>query len=68
MKLDYEHYLFSNLLKLYDTEFDGKPYDIQFDSLPALYKHFENSPFNVSNKGLYDCILDYLNFRFKTIK
>lgn len=65
MKLSYEQYLLSNLLKLYDSRFNSQPYDVQFDSIPAIYKHFENSPFNVGTKGVYECMIDYLKFRFE---
>lgn len=62
---NYEIYLFSCLMKLYDKSFDLLPYDVQFDILPTCYRDFELSEFNVDNKGLYECITDYLNHHFK---
>lgn len=63
--ISYEVYLFSCLVKLYDKNFDSQPYDIQFDVLPVYYHHFELSQFNDENKGLYECILDYLKHHFE---
>ena len=62
--IDYDLYLFSNLLKLYDKEFEKTPYDVQFDELPQRYHHFEISEFNTDKKGLYECIIDYLQHHF----
>ena len=62
--MTYEIYLFSNLIKLYDKNFELKPYDVQFDLLPQYYKHFELSEFNTNDKGLYECILDYCKHHF----
>jgi hypothetical protein len=64
MPSNYEIYLFSCLLKLYDKDFDSLPYDVQFDVLPEYYHHFELSEFNTDDKGLYKCIEDYLKHHF----
>ena len=61
---NYELYLFSCLIKLYDKNFEKQPYDIQFDLLPTYYHHFELSIFNADDKSLYDCIVDYCNHHF----
>lgn len=65
MPSNYELYLFSCLVKLYDKNFDLQPYDVQFDVLPFYYHHFELSEFNVEDKGLYECINDYLKHQFE---
>ena len=46
--MDYNLYLFSNLVKLYDKEFNELPYDEQFDDLPYMYDDFWDSKFNVN--------------------
>lgn len=58
--MDYELYLFSCLLKLYNKEFEQKPYDEQFKLIPKLYKEFEDSEYNESKKSTYEAILNYL--------
>ena len=65
MTMDYNLYLFSNLVKLYDKEFEELPYDEQFDRLPTMYDDFCDSNFNVYNKSEYDCIIDYLTYKHK---
>jgi hypothetical protein len=67
MIMDYNLYLFSNLVKLYDKEFEELPYDEQFDRLPTMYDDFHDSKFNVYSKSEYDCIIDYLNYKYKII-
>lgn len=62
--MDYDLYLFSNLLKFYDKDFDEKPYDEQFDILPNLFEGFENSKFNIDTKSCYDCIEEYLKDKY----
>jgi hypothetical protein len=65
MPSNYELYLFSCLVKLYDNNFNLQPYDVQFDVLPAYYHLFELSEFNTDDKGLHECIIDYLEYHFK---
>ena len=67
--MDYDLYLFSCLIKLYDTEFEEESYDYQYDVLPTLYEDFENSKYNVDTKGAYECITEYLKVKYspKTI-
>jgi hypothetical protein len=57
--MDYDMYLFSCLLKLYDKDFDEQPYDYQFDILPKKYAEFEQSLFNDTNKSAYDCMINF---------
>jgi hypothetical protein len=62
--MNYDIYLFSNLIKLFDTEFEELPYDEQYDNLPTLYEDFENSKFNVDTKSAYDCMIEYLKEKY----
>ena len=57
--MDYDMYLFSCLLKLYDKDFDEQPYDYQYDILPEKYAEFEQSLFNDTNKSAYDCMINF---------
>lgn len=61
MFIGYESYLFSCLLKQYNTEFEQLPYDEQFEQLPDLYERFRQSQYNQPSRGLYECIVDYLS-------
>jgi hypothetical protein len=58
--MGYDEYLFSCLLKEFDEDFAGLPYDEQFDNLPKLYKEFVLSPFNEREEPLHACIERYL--------
>jgi len=64
MIMDYDVYLFSNLVKLYDTEFEEKPYDEQYDLLPTMYAEYDNSKFNVDTKSAYECIIEFLDEKY----
>jgi hypothetical protein len=64
MIMDYNLYLFSNLVKLYDIDFEELPYDEQYNRLPSMYDDFHDSKFNVYSKSEYDCIIDYLNYKY----
>jgi hypothetical protein len=62
--MDYNQYLFSCLMKLFDSEFEQMEYDIQFDVAIEEYVIFENSKFNDGNIGEYECIINYLNDKY----
>jgi hypothetical protein len=62
--MTYEQYLFSQLLALYSPEFAALPYDWQYNDTPILYAEFEQSPFNIDNIGLYECIINYLQKKY----
>lgn len=62
--MNYDVYLFSNLIKYYDTEFEQLPYDEQWDKLPTLYEGYDNSKFNVDTKGEYECMIDFLKDKY----
>lgn len=58
--MDYNQYLFSCLMKLFDKEFEQMEYDIQFDVAIAEYEIFENSNYNDGTRPEYECIVEYL--------
>lgn len=58
--MNYNYYLFSCLLKIYDKEFEQLEYDLQYQRIPKLYEAFAMSKFNDTNKSEYDCIIEYL--------
>jgi hypothetical protein len=64
MIMDYDMYLFSNLIKFYDAEFEELPYDEQWDTLPSLYEEYDNSKFNVDTKGAYECMIEFLEEKY----
>lgn len=59
--IGYDTYLFSCLLKVYNTDFREMDIDEQFELLPELYGRFDKSEYNNPNKGLYECINEYLS-------
>lgn len=61
MKIDYDKYLFAQLLCAYDQNFAELPYDEQWDLIPQFWKDFEKSEYNDREVNLYDCIVEYLN-------
>jgi hypothetical protein len=63
--MDYSQYLFSCLLKLFDSEFEQMEYDIQYDVAISEYEEFENSSYNDENRGEYECIVEYLTDKYK---
>jgi hypothetical protein len=63
--MDYSLYLFSNLVKFYDKEFDDSCYDEQWDDLPKMYEEFENSKFNDPNESEYECIVEFLKDKYE---
>ena len=64
--MNYNEYLFSCLLKIYDKEFEQMEYDVQYFIIAQRYLTFTESSFNVETKGEYECIVDYLKDKYKT--
>ena len=62
--MNYNTYLFSCLLKIYDEQFAIRPYDEQYDILPALYEEFNLSLYNDDNTNMYDCIELFLKNKY----
>lgn len=63
--MTYEQYLFSQLLAIYDLNFSGEPYDIQYENALKMYAEFQESPFNVGSVGLYQCIINFLQYKYQ---
>lgn len=63
--MNYQQYLFSCLLKLYDKEFEQLEYDKQWDEISWRYLNFLGSEFDISTKSEYDCIIDYLKDKYE---
>jgi hypothetical protein len=66
--MTYEQYLFAQLLALYDFDFAELPYDYQFADALVMYSEFEQSPFNVGDLPLYECIINYLRNKYQHSK
>jgi len=62
--MNYSEYLFSCLLKIYDSQFERLPYDIQFEQIHERYEEFANSSFNDEKRSEYDCIVSFLNDKY----
>lgn len=62
--MNYDQYLFSQLLILYNPDFAVMEYDWQYPEALLMYEDFERSPFNVDNIGLYSCIVNYLENKY----
>lgn len=62
--MNYNEYLFSCLLKIYDKTFAEMEYDLQYEQVPVLYAEFCDSKFDVDTKGEYECIIDYLKDKY----
>lgn len=62
--MTYEQYLFSQLLALYNVNFSGEPYDMQYENALTMYAEFEQSPFNADTTGIYQCITNFLQYKY----
>ena len=62
--MNYNEYLFSCLLKIYDKEFEQMEYDLQYERIAQRYLGFTQSKFNVDTKGEYECIIEYLEDKY----
>lgn len=63
--MNYEQYLFSQLLALFDFEFAELPYDLQYAEAFEKYEIFVNSGYDNSNTSLYECIVNYLKNKYQ---
>lgn len=63
--MNYEQYLFSQLLALFDFDFAEMPYDLQFAEALERYELFDKSDFNNANAGIYECIVNYLKNQYQ---
>jgi len=62
--MNYNEYLFSCLLKIYDKEFEQMEYDLQYERIAQRYLGFSQSKFNVDTKGEYECMIEYLEDKY----
>ena len=62
--MNYNEYLFSCLLKIYDKEFEELEYDLQYEKVAQLYLGFTQSKFNDDAKPKYECIVEYLEDKY----
>lgn len=62
--MNYEQYLFSQLLALFDFDFAEMPYDLQYAEALERYELFDKSDFNTANFGTYECIVNYLKNQY----
>jgi hypothetical protein len=62
--MTYEQYLFSQLLALFNFDFAEQPYDIQYENALTMYAEFEQSSFNADTTGIYQCITNFLQYKY----
>jgi hypothetical protein len=66
--MNYSQFLFSQLLvAMVDTKYPIE-YDILYDGSQIIYKDYDGSKHNISNKNEYDCMVDYIQCNIETIK
>jgi hypothetical protein len=63
--INYNQYLFAELLKSYSEYFRTMEYDMFFERIPSMYDQFFNSGYNNEMKGEYVCIEEFLQWRLK---
>ena len=61
MEYDYDFFLFTQLDYAQGDKLNELEYDWAFDEIILMYEDFLESKYNVDTKGLYECIVDYLN-------
>lgn len=61
--MDYTGFLFSHLLREFNISYFELPYNEMYDKHIPLLAEFEKSKFNVDDKGLYECIVDFMEDR-----
>jgi len=64
MKIDYNEYLLDQLLALRTKEILELEYDLRFEGIRSRYEEFRLSKFNDQNKGVYECMAEYLNDKY----
>ena len=62
--MNYNEYLFSCLLKIYDKNFAELEYDLQYEKVAELYLEFTQSKFDDDAKPEYECIVEYLEDKY----
>ena len=59
--MNYSEFLFVNLLREFNSNYNELPYDEMFSEYSNLFIDYENSKFNVDNKTEYQCMCDFFN-------
>ena len=62
-KQNYDFFLFTKLIQANRIISEDLEYDLQFEDLEGLYWEYVNSKFNVSSKGAYDCMLNFIGYK-----
>lgn len=62
--MNYNEYLFSCLLKIYDKTFAELEYDLQHERIAQRYLEFTQSKFDDDTKPQYECIVEYLEDKY----
>jgi hypothetical protein len=65
MTIDYEMWVFSDLMRYYNDDWKDEDYDVIWENLFPLYKEFYNGPFNVDSKSAIQCMGEFLTDKFK---
>ena len=63
--MNYNFFLFTELLRLFDKPLFEKEYDILFGDIQGIFEEYSNSHFTMQNKSEYDCMHDFLTERYK---
>lgn len=63
--MNYNLFLFNELLRLFNNELYEQEYDRLFDDVNELFNDYNNSVFSLQFKSEYECIIDYLNDKYK---
>jgi hypothetical protein len=66
--MNYSQFLFSQLLvAMVDTKYPIE-YDILYDVSKIIYRDYDESKHNISDKNEYDCMVDYIQCNIESIK
>jgi len=63
--MNYNLFLFNELLRLFNNELYEQEYDRLFDDVNELFNDYNNSNFSLQFKSEYECIIDYLNDKYR---
>jgi hypothetical protein len=59
--MGYGLFLFAQLMRDTTTVYKDMEYDVMWDDVRKRYSDFKNSKYDDDNKGLYECIVNYIN-------
>ena len=58
--MTYNEFLTSHLLVTHSERHKDMPYDVLFSESVATFESFEYSDYNKTNRGLYECLKEYI--------